>query len=144
MSAFLCTDDHITAICTFACNTRNVEAYIYNRGMRQRIAGMDHGALFRLLKQANLDSLTARYGDGPTVAEERTGTLRLPVVDVIKAIDCLAYQSCEVADWDATDAAKTLDSIREAAIDKLPGYDEAAWAIPPGTATYHNPKRVAF
>lgn len=136
MSAFLVSDDHITAICTFACDSVGVNySSLWVNGVRRDARGQ-HRDMFRVLKQANLDSLTARYGDQPTKADARVGRLVISPLEVIKAIDCLTYQSCEVADWESTDAALTLHSIRNAAISKLPGYDAATYAIPAGTAEY--------
>lgn len=134
MSAFLVSDDHITAVCTFACDPRNL-CSVWLNGRRERAAGR-HLDMFRMLKQANLDSLTARYGDPATEADARLGRLVLSPIEVVKAVDCLAYQCCEVDEWDETDAARTLESIRGAAITKVAGYDEAPWGIEPGTADY--------
>ena len=135
MSAFLVSDDHITALCTFACDTDAVHASLWLNGVCLNAEGR-HLDMFRMLKQANLDSLVARYGEEPTLADERLGRLVLPPVAIVKACDCLAYQSCEVSGWDVTDAALTLESIRNAAISRLPGYDDAAWSIGCGEADY--------
>jgi hypothetical protein len=56
---------------------------------------------------------------------------------VIKAADCLDYQSCEHPEWDKSEAKQLLDAIRAAAISKLPGYEEAEWAIDDMETTTH-------
>ena len=122
MSAFLVSDDHITALCTFACDTDAVHASLWLNGVCLNAEGR-HLDMFRMLKQANLDSLVARYGEEPTLADERLGRLVLPPVAIVKACD-------------VTDAALTLESIRNAAISRLPGYDDAAWSIGCGEADY--------
>lgn len=137
MSAFLVSDDHITAICTFACRPGPYAGSRYANGYRYGIKPNDHGELFRLLKQANLDSLAARYGDPREVAEPRRGRLAVPPLEVVKAIECLEYQCNEVEGWEQTDAARTLDSIRRAAVRAIDGYDDAPWCIPPGAAYYY-------
>jgi hypothetical protein len=146
MSAFLVSDDHITAICTFACQqSRRGYAHRFEGGERRDIKPGDHAELFRLFKQANLDSLTARYGDAVEVAEPREGRLTLTPVEIIKAIDCLEYQSCEIGmeAWEASDAGRTLASLRRAATFCLEGYDAAEWCIPPGSARYQEATATA-
>lgn len=135
MSAFVVTDDHITAICTFACRY-GVRADLWRDGTPRPIVPADHAELFRMLKQANIDSVCARYDEPREIAEPRCGRLELSPVAVIVAIDCLAYQSSEVDGWPDTDACKTLESLRRWATYSLPGYDKAAWCIPAGAATY--------
>jgi hypothetical protein len=135
MSAFMVSDDHITALCTFACDTPGVHCSIWIDGRPERASGR-HLDMFRLLKQANYDSLTARYGDEPSTADERLGRLQLSPLAIVKACDCLEYQCCEVSNWRDTDAARTIDYVRTAAIYRLPGYDAADWRIEEGTADY--------
>ncbi len=53
----------------------------------------------------------------------------LTPVQVLKAVACLAYQSCETPDWTTTVACNILNEIKEFAIRKLPGYEGAAWTI---------------
>jgi hypothetical protein len=51
----------------------------------------------------------------------------LPAVHILKMCACLAYQSCETDDWDKTKAYELLQMIKDAAIRKLPGYEDAPW-----------------
>lgn len=51
-------------------------------------------------------------------------------VEVLKAIDCYNYQSCEHNTYRKSDAYHFMDSLRSLAIDNLPGYDEANWGAP--------------
>lgn len=53
----------------------------------------------------------------------------LPVLQVLKLIDCLEYQSCECPDWKSTEAYKLLCDYRSKLIRKLPGYNDAKWSI---------------
>ena len=50
-------------------------------------------------------------------------------IQVLKAINCLDYQSCEHANWKKSNARKILDDIRDICINKLPGYDDFQWEI---------------
>ena len=51
-------------------------------------------------------------------------------VDVFKAIDCLAYQSCEHPDWESSEAFAFLSALRKRYCRRLPGYSDAAWGAP--------------
>lgn len=75
------------------------------------------------------------YDDTPVVCDERLRVYnRLSPVEVIKACDCLSYQSCEHPEWESSEAYKLLEAIREAAIGQIPGYSEASWEICDGAS----------
>lgn len=49
---------------------------------------------------------------------------------VLKALACYEYQSCEHPDWSKSEAKRFCDALRNAAIHRIPGYEEAeGWAI---------------
>jgi hypothetical protein len=50
-------------------------------------------------------------------------------VQVLKAINCLEYQSCETPDWEGCEAWRFCDALRHRAISCLSGYDKAQWEI---------------
>ena len=50
---------------------------------------------------------------------------------VLKAISCYEYQSCEHSGWEESEAHDFCRALRHAAINALPGYEEAVWEIPP-------------
>lgn len=50
-------------------------------------------------------------------------------VEILKAIGCLDYQSCETPDWTETEAYAFLQSLKDNQIEQLPGMREAAWEI---------------
>lgn len=125
MSCFLVSDDHISAICTFAGCMRGARL-------------PQHKELFRLLKQANLLALGDRYGDEAEEAAGKIALVPVPVITVIKACHCLEYQCSDWSGWAESDAKKYLDWIERAAVNALPGYDEAPWGIPPGAAKERN------
>ncbi len=84
--------------------------------------------LGKVLLYQNHRSLGARYGDP---VEVPTYHLRLVVslrpVDIIKSCQCLQYQACETDDYGQTYTKQLLDSLVDAAIRRLPGYEEAPW-----------------
>jgi hypothetical protein len=51
-------------------------------------------------------------------------------LEVLKAIDCLEYQSCEHPEWEASKAWSFLNRLRRACISSLHGYSEATWGAP--------------
>ena len=59
------------------------------------------------------------------------GTPGLDPVQVLKAIACYEYQSCEHPEWETSEAHEFCQAVRHATIDRLPGYEAAAWEIPP-------------
>lgn len=99
----------------------------------------------RVLAEQNMRSVCYRYDDaveagmipddfvkGCIEAARRlgdTGASGYTVVELLKAADCLEYQSCETSDWESTAAFKTLSRIRSILIQRLPGYDEAEWGL---------------
>lgn len=92
----------------------------------------------------NHRSVNCRYGEDtePPAYPAPTAEVILDPVAVVKAIDCLAYQSCEHPGWDASRAAGYCTRLRDAALTGLPlepgnpdehrypvGYDKAPWSI---------------
>jgi hypothetical protein len=62
---------------------------------------------------------------------------RLDPVQVLKALRCYEYQSCECPDWERTEAHDFCESLRLLAVSALPGYEDAEWEIedPEGVPT---------
>lgn len=50
-------------------------------------------------------------------------------IEILKAIDCYEYQSCEHPEWEVSEAFAFCDALRRSLIGDLPGYDEAKWGI---------------
>ena len=53
----------------------------------------------------------------------------IEAVQVLKAIQCYRYQSCEHPGWENSDARRWIDRLESDAIANLPGYDDADWEI---------------
>lgn len=93
--------------------------------------------LGRALWLANDESVRYRYRETDTpnlylteLVTYKHVMTRRPMVDVIKACHCFAYQACELPDWQSSWAKKACDAIEAIAIHSLPGYDAAPWGIP--------------
>lgn len=54
---------------------------------------------------------------------------RIDPVQVLKAIACYRYQSCEHPEWQDSEANAFCNALEHAAINALPGYDAAEWEI---------------
>ena len=156
MSAYVCDRGHIDYLIQAAlsrrlhpshsCQTwiwdRNRTAGTYKRG---ELRASDHAEADRvgqMLWDENVASVRFRYGDddqplpGPIDCDYQYGRFRhspyvsIDPVQVLKACDCLEYQSCEHDGWDASEAKAFIRSLRSAAWHALPGYEEATWGAP--------------
>ena len=53
----------------------------------------------------------------------------ITAVQVLKALSCYEYQSCEHDAWETSEAKRFCEALRHRAISMLPGYETAEWAI---------------
>lgn len=120
MSAFIVNDYHINALVSYGVKfkaqfyTKNVGWEYFNEDTAWMMAA--------LLYRANVCSVNRRY-------KERTRTNGfkfqsvdvngLTAADIVKACDCLDYQSCEVGTWERSRARRALQAIREEAVREL-------------------------
>lgn len=139
MSAFQVSPNHIGAIVRWYLD----ECPDSHRGQwrQMRPNRNDADDMMAALAFECWRSVRYRYPEGPLpgpIAFEDTPVMcdgrlrlykRLTPVQVIKACDCLNYQSCEHPEWETSEAKRLLDGIREAAISSLPGYSQAEWEI---------------
>ena len=130
MSAFICSDNHISAIVKWA--TRNNVSIWYGNPSRSLCAGGEQ-ELVDILYAENVKSVNYRYrGGDPTTGcvcvYDPTSPILAPVA-VIKAVQSLEYQSCEHPGWETSDAKEILQAIQSEAIRRLPGYELAEWSI---------------
>jgi hypothetical protein len=58
----------------------------------------------------------------------------LTPIEIIKAVHCLQYQSCEHEEWQTSEAAQNCHQIVHQAASLLPGYEAAPWGIAPDQA----------
>lgn len=141
MSAYICDPSTIDYLVTWARNQRNLSAYApdlpptaydhVRTGSRFDLRQLTPDELGQLLLNENIRSVRARYPDdapdslpGPC-DQRRVWAYRFASVRhqlpawVIKACDCLRYQSCETDDYEQTLAYAVLQAIRESAIEHL-------------------------
>lgn len=92
------------------------------------------GAVGAVLWNANRASVSERYEedidpDPFTVADVQLAQGHVTPVVILKALDCLEYQSCDWEGWEGSLARTITDTIRRAIVRALPGYAGAPWAI---------------
>jgi len=130
MSCFIVNDYHVNALVTWAA--------------LQRVP-LDYSApvAAELLAAANRRAFAQRYegryqDESPAFGGyQAVDVSELLPVGIVKACDCLAYQSSDWTGWDASEAAELLRAIRSAAccmvkgpqFHRLPGYEAAAWEL---------------
>lgn len=134
MSAFIVSKTHVAALAGWA--ERYDIRYQLRRMNYQGFHGAD--AYFALLMEQNVRSVCDRYSEKmedhevemqPPDAYPQPG--EFTVVALLKACDCLEYQSNETTGYYTSEQYRTLDTIRRRLIYTLDGYDEAdAWPIP--------------
>lgn len=158
MSAYLVDEYHIGAMLKFwerHSISRNCRAYW--KGDGHKVWQSDTlNEPFEILARENFDSVFHRYEESklyedsepvalPDVGRDGEPQFRLnryghhSPVEILKACDCLEYQSCEKQDYFESHAYAILDQIRRCAIRKVEGYEDAnGWELTP-----HAPRRVA-
>jgi len=122
MSAFVVSKSHIDALIQAAMILR-----------RDYIDFLKLDETGQMLWDENHKSVNSRYHEQTAVPVYHFPTFAVrPVltpVEVLKAIACLEYQSCEHEGWGESQAKKWLAALSEAAISALPGYEAAAWEV---------------
>jgi hypothetical protein len=125
MSAFMCSDAHISALVNAA-----VEYEIGGAGFTSE----EPAELFAELVCENAESLRARYGARAALMFD-SGPHRfipgsaLPALHVMKLAQSYRYQSCEHDGWGTSKAKRWIANLISGLIYRLPGYDAAPWSI---------------
>ncbi|MFA5130647.1 MAG: DUF262 domain-containing protein [Patescibacteria group bacterium] len=99
-----------------------------------------------MLWNENIKSVQDRYNERErsnlpgTIADGQSGykitpeafdiRFEIDPVQVLRSIACYEYQSCEHAGWEKSEAKNFCNSLKDKAINTLPGYDIARWGAP--------------
>ncbi len=134
MSAFILGNDHISVMLQSGSKYVSLPEDYYWQSERYTITGREQEVGTKLINE-NYRSVNYRYehcDEFPLDVKPFQWNMclrkRTPV-ELIKACDCYSYQTCECPDWTETEAYAIVEALREAAINSLPGYDEAEWSI---------------
>lgn len=127
MSAFICTDYHISILAQYAEDNK-ISCYGWQWEKKGKIA------IGRELLFENYRSYNYRYKQTGTVEfifDDRAlaGFLDTSPAQMAKAVFCLIYQSCEHPSWEESAAFQLLDNIKDDLLKKLPGYKNSMWGI---------------
>jgi len=134
MSAFIVSQEHITAMLQAATGRYPGDgASYYWNGQSHYFNGSQTEIGQKLLNE-NYRSVNHRYNESEPAPTFRLRIVRdCSPVELIKLIHCYNYQSCECPDWKETEAYAISAMLERRAINKLPGYDEAAWSFDVGS-----------
>lgn len=119
----------------FVVTTAHIDALVYASIHFDRYHGRDRfekaDEIGAMLLKENYRSVNYRYNeeDAPQRYTYKQPRKVPTLIEALKAIDCLEYQSCEHPEWETCEAKKFLDSLRKTLISTLPGYNDAPWAI---------------
>jgi hypothetical protein len=119
MSAFVVSKAHIDCL---------VHAFVTDK---YAPAFVDADKLGAMLWTENYRSVNYRYPDRDASVPAytyRPSRITDPVA-VLKQIACYEYQACERPDWETSEAFKLCARLRTIAINRLPGYEAAAWGV---------------
>lgn len=150
MSAYVVSRAHIrflvdAAMCFRA--DRHGPFRWYHAGESHLLTRETEDATGLMLWNENVKSVSYRYQgeseetlpgpcyDGPRYGYEhpcRGETLHKSIkpTDVLKAIACYEYQTCEHPEWPESEAQTFCRTLRDAAIWALPGMDDGPWGAP--------------
>jgi hypothetical protein len=110
--------------------TATISAQENQRGLTTETAD----SVGAMLLRENHESVNFRYDEKPKITIGDPYRFKQPMkaiepVQVLKAIACYEYQSCEHPGWEVSEAKEFCEALRIHAINSLPGYDDAAWGI---------------
>lgn len=130
MSAHIAEKETIDALVTFATSAKTQWFEFYRDGRHVQYPADEIG---QKLVEQNFKSVNSRYSLNEAPYKYRYRTHLLPLKNAalyaLKLSNYLAYQSCEDEGWLCSDAYFILTSIKEIAIRRLPGYDDAPWGL---------------
>jgi hypothetical protein len=70
------------------------------------------------------------YWTDPSLTFDYQRARPLTAIEALKAISGYEYQACELPEWDGSEAQRFCETLRDALINALPGYrDAATWDI---------------
>lgn len=144
MSAFVVDKRHISAILDGAnlagLRYRSNFSWYY-QGERHYLRPENINETGQMLLDENIKSVSYRYEDssltnlpGRVDAEyvipyRHTQQKQFSIIQYIKFVNCLDYQSCEHPDYKDSEAKCFMDALRESLVMCVPGYEESKWEL---------------
>ncbi len=116
----------------FIVNRKHIE-YLVEAARKWSVDCYNHTPekIGQILMDENVRSINYRYKESYKSSGYgiHRATLDIDPVQVIKACNCLDYQSGDHPEWEESESCKFLDSLKREAICYLPGYNLAKWEI---------------
>lgn len=133
MSAFMCSDRHLTALAAYAVRhgLSGIALHDYPTASEVKAAIKE---TLGVLARENVESLDSRYPNDTGRDVSRVDPLAIAdgtfgLLTIIKACHCYAYQACEHTGWNASRAKQIVERIEAHAVRALPGYEAAPWGL---------------
>lgn len=134
MSAYIMNEDEINTIVSYFIDPNNIfdnQLWTLVNGGHNYMTRDNAQLVASKLYAQNVRSVNERYND-ETVAtyefEYIPEARKRPAGNIIGALDCLEYQSCETDDWEQTEACQIINDMRKHLLKKLAG-DDYTWGI---------------
>ena len=128
MSAFIVNKTHIDAIVTVLYQEKcpNIQEEFSKYGGNLNLIG-------QILWDENFKSVNYRYSDDAKSPKYSHKVKSVSLIQAIKALDCLNYQSCEHPDYYASESHKVQTLLKNVLFRKMkysdPEYEKAAWEV---------------
>lgn len=128
MSAYQCENDHIVLLAVWSQKTYSWTATTKALEEIRKAA--------KILWQANVDAVAARYDEDPAdiapptlTASDTLAWCRAQPIKVLKLAQGYEYQASEHPEWRAHEARDLVQAAKDNAIRCLEGYEEAPWTM---------------
>lgn len=132
MSAFMVSKRHIDYLITAGLDFANGYGPLrWGKDHRRELTRETASETGAILWAENRASVNYRYDENKAANPYEYSRYpgRIDPVQVLKAISCLEYQSCEHPEWEASEAKSFCEALRRRTIGFLPGFEDAAWEI---------------
>lgn len=133
MSAFLVDPEHINVLIQAGLTRKypGIGLSWHHLGESYALEYNTADRVGQMLLDANAASVNHRYDEDEMYIYSYTQPQHTnwSPVEVLKAIHCYQYQACEPDDWNTSEANAFCDALTHYVINKMPGYDQAPWAI---------------
>jgi hypothetical protein len=142
MSAYIVSREHIQYLVTAATSSVVLGRHggpfhwFWRRQLQELKPHDDARAaeIGQMLWAENGKSINARYADDDehkmVYGDHVPAICPMDQIQIIKAIHCYGYQSCEHDGWEESKAKAFVDAILDLVVYRLPGYDDAEWGPP--------------
>ncbi len=127
MSAFILGNEHISTIVNYAM----VHKLRFYKTSEDPASLMSTEEIGQYLVDENRRSVNKRYRANavPSVFTFIQPVGLAPAIQILKAISCYDYQSCENEDYTLSRAWRICNIISKTALKNIQGYNEAKWSL---------------